>query len=249
MDYYWIRIFDYHYCDDSYDKGTLLDEYYLFAEGLTRDQCKKQVAERSHVDRFAKPRSKDGIYAIVGDSNEFWYERFNKVIDTYCFNCGAHIQGREKDFPHITHEDQKYYHCSYDCKREVYNKLHAPEGEWQDRDGYSDSGVFGYIYHIYNRKTNKHYIGQSQYMPFFRWQEHVKASEKGDICDLIFETVTVVKRDEQKYLNSIEAWWIQKYIEDYGKDNVMNISVPRITIDYLVDEFNSMFFGVQKLNI
>lgn len=99
------------------------------------------------------------------------------------------------------------------------------------------------IYHIYNRKLNKHYIGQTIYMPFFRWQEHAKQHIKGDITDLTFEVVTEVKVKSQEYLNSIEAWWIRKFIEEYGKENVFNVSIPKITIEDLQREYAKIVGG------
>lgn len=98
----------------------------------------------------------------------------------------------------------------------------------------SSTNVFGYIYHIYNRVENKHYVGQTKYMPFFRWQEHVKDGYKGNICDLVFETLTEVTVNSQEYLNNIEAWYIQQFTDMYGKDNVFNITHPHLTIDSLI---------------
>ena len=243
------------------EKGTLLDEYYIFGEELSRDQAKSQVKQKSSVDKFAKPRGgKNGIYAIIMDSDKHWYERFAIEIDTYCFNCGKRIVGKEKDFPKFYpiqydqrwctteesgiseyDENTKYHFCSYDCRRETTGKLRGDEGEWQEREGYdSNGGVYGYIYHIFNRMNGMHYIGQTRYMPFFRWQEHVKNGGKGDICDLTFETICEVRIKSQEYLNNIEAWWIQQFIHNYGKDKVMNISTPKPTIQRLVEQFNNL---------
>lgn len=83
-------------------------------------------------------------------------------------------------------------------------------------------------------------------MPFFRWQEHAKSKLKGEITDLIFEVVTEVRVKSQEYLNNIEAWWIQKYIHDYGRENVMNLTVPKITMEDLVKEFNRQISGQMK---
>lgn len=260
MKYYWIRIFDYKRDEelkaDTSDftwgsfKGTMLDEYYLYGENMTREQVKEQASDRSGVQKFAKPRKGDGIYAIIMDSTKFYYERFCVEIDTKCFCCLKPIAGKMKDFPQMCHEQEKYYFCSHRCYREIYNKLHSPEGEFQKREDYtSNGGVFGYIYHIYNRKENTHYIGQTIYMPFFRWQEHTKSMLKGDICDLSFETIAEIRVKSQEYLNNIEAWWIQKYIHEYGRENVMNITIPKITIEYLVEEFNRKVLGQMKLDM
>lgn len=209
-------------------KGTLLDEYYLCGENMTREDAKGIIKEKSGVEKFAKPRKSCGIYALLMSSNEFFYSRFSAEIDTHCFNCYKKIKGKQKDFPSIK----------------------ADDGEFQEREGYErNGGVYGYIYHIYNRKTNMHYIGQTVYMPFFRWQEHAKSKLKGEITDLIFEVVTEVRVKSQEYLNNIEAWWIQKYIHDYGRENVMNLTVPKITMEDLIKEFNRQISGQLKFEV
>ena len=255
MNYYWVRIFDYKKGDDLKEyaniedwnnrKGTLLDEYYLCGEKMTREDAKSEVTQRSGVEKFAKPRKNDGVYALVMESNQFFYERFNMEVDTVCFNCRKPIKGKMQYFPYITHEDVKYHFCSYDCRRETQNKINPyVEGEFQEREDYeTNGGVYGYIYHIYNRKSDMHYIGQTVFMPFFRWQEHAKQHIKGDITDLVFETITEVRVKSQEYLNNIEAWWIRKFIDEYGKQSVMNITVPKITIEELIAEYAKIVGG------
>lgn len=86
-------------------------------------------------------------------------------------------------------------------------------------------------------------------MPFFRWQEHTKSGIKGDITDLIFETVTEVRVKDQEYLNNIEAWWIQKYISDYGRENVINITVPKLTMADLIAKHSKIVSGQMELEM
>lgn len=262
MNYWWVRIYDYDKSDEDayhkdpdreYDwsygafqsyKGTLLDEYYLSGEDMTREQAKKAVTEKSGITKFAKPR-KEGrtVYAYIMDSNEFFYNRFTKTVDTICFHCHTPIKGKEKDFPKMEVAGETVHFCSHDCHAatSIDLSLIKQEGEWQNRE--AENGVYGYIYHIYNRKTNQHYIGQTIYAPFFRWQEHFKAGLKGNITDIVFETITEVRVQSQEYLNSIEAWWISKYIDDYGRDNVMNLNVPKITEKELLEEYHKLIEG------
>ncbi len=267
MNYWWVRIYDYDKSDeDAYNKdpereidwsanafqsykGTLLDEYYLFGEGMTREQAKKTVEERSGVTKFAKPKKRGRVrYGYIMDSNEFYYNRFTKEIDGICFHCHHKIKGKAKDFPCTLVNDEKVYFCSHECRSATYEDIREchTEGEWQSRE--AASGVYGYIYHIYNRKTNQHYIGQTVYAPFFRWQEHFKAGLKGNITDLVFETITEVRVQSQEYLNSIEAWWIKKYIEDYGEDNVMNLTVPKITEADLLADYHRIVEGQMMIS-
>lgn len=264
MKYFWVRIYDYKKSDElefytkesvwEKYKGILLDEYYLCGEEMTREQAKEQVKSKSSVDKFAKPRKNDGIYAIVMDSTKYWYERFTVEVDDFCFNigCGNKVQGKLKHFPYITSDNgERRYFCCYSCCSDYYHKTNPNnEGDWQSREDYTiNGGVYGYIYHIYNRKTNMHYIGQTVYMPFFRWQEHAKSGLKGDITDLVFETITEVRVKSQEYLNNVEAWWIRKFIDDYGKDNVMNLVVPRLTISDFENEYSKMIKGQIKIEV
>lgn len=88
-------------------------------------------------------------------------------------------------------------------------------------------------------------------MPFFRWQEHAKKHSKGDLADLVFETITEVPAidgDSQEYLNNIEAWWIRKFIDEYGRENVMNLTIPKITMTDLIAEYSRIVGGQMTLN-
>ncbi len=244
ISYYWVRIYDYKndvlvLSNDS--KGILIDEYYIKGEELDRDNAKKIVKEKSNVNRFAKPKKCDGIYAIVMDSCQSYADWFCKRINTKCLCCHKPIQGQLRGYPIENIDGNDYYFCSWECKSKFQVSTGMKDGEWQSREDVNHTGNIGYIYHIYNRAKDMHYIGQSLYMPFFRWQEHVKSKLKGDICDLVFEVVTEVPNinsyDEHKNkerLNDVEAWWIKKFIKDFGEDKVMNISKPELkTSDYI----------------
>ena len=87
MKYWWIRIFDYktdeelkEYTDiDVWEarRGTLLDEYYLCGEDMTREDAKKAVRERSGVERFAKPRKGCGVYgACVYSGKQSFFQLY-----------------------------------------------------------------------------------------------------------------------------------------------------------------------------
>lgn len=250
--YWWVRIFDYNFERDRFDKGILLDEYYL-KDIFDRETAKQEVKDKSGIGTFARPKKgKNGTYAIVMDSEKHWHDRFCVELDTFCFWCHKPIKGRMKDFPYYdatTDGQDKYHFCSYNCKSKFYNSQNpCLEGEWQEKEDYkTNGGVFGYIYLIYNRDNNTYYIGQTRFMPFFRWQEHVKSGIKGDIKDLVFSVITEVKHDNRKtntenqeLLNNIEAWWIKKFREEMDADKVINIATPRLTIDDLKEKFKVM---------
>lgn len=252
---FWVRTFDYEYERDEDEKGIMLDEFY------SRDKDKNEiksyirneryVGEVSRSISFKKPKKgKNGIYCLILNSNDFFYHRFYDEIDTLCFCCHKHIKGRAASFPSMVFENsnklkdkndksnglENIYFCSPDCKRKYLDDVNPllNEGEFQEReDNWKNN--FGYIYCIYNRAENKYYIGQTRYLPFFRWQEHVKSNVKGNIEDLEFKVITTVKKgnpvDSQLELNDAETWWIQKYRED-GYDTINISKIHASEYDY-----------------
>lgn len=264
INYYWIRVYEYCYERDLGEKGILLDEFYTRGLELTREQSKDEVIRKysgkvSEKMKFAKPKKKDGIYAIVMESDKYFYDRFYVEIDTYCFCCHKPIKGKASEFPKaslsnkynmdLDNEEDIAYFCNYDCKYKLFNDLKY-EGEFQEKESMSEK-VFGYIYHMYNRASNKHYVGQTRYLPFFRWQEHIKDGEKGDITDFSFNVLTEVRvlkeGDSQVLLNNIEAWWIAKYIEE-GYE-VFNIARPKLTLTDYKDMFDDMVSKQKQLSL
>ena len=261
--YFWVRIYDYNVERDHVNKGTLLDEFYLKDVEGGRESVKGTVVERycgrTAVEmKFAKPRKKDGIYAIIMDSERFFFERFYATIDTYCFYCHKPIKGKASEFPRdyigddsyylaedsvFTDQEKTAYFCKHECKAEFRNIRRHNEGAFQGKEEGNDGEIFGYIYLIYNRKENIYYVGQTRYLPFFRWQEHVKDGSKGEISDLSFSVLAEVGRSknqemDQQYLNSVEAWWINKFKDE--QHEVFNISKPKITVAHLKERFQDM---------
>lgn len=248
QNFFWIRIFDYSYLRDINSKGILLDEFY--EKEKTRDEIKVLISSKYEGEtkkniRFSKPKKENGIYALIMESNSYFYHRFYDEINTLCFCCNKHIQGKAHFFPSKIIENGKdstidkqfanrletVYFCSDNCKNKYLEDINPilSEGDFQEKEE-SWENNYGYIYCIYNRNENKYYIGQTRYLPFFRWQEHVKSKLKGDITDLEFRVITTVKKgntfDCQKKLNEIETWWINKYKEE-GYD-IMNIVRPHL---------------------
>jgi hypothetical protein len=272
--YFWVRIYDYNHERDHYEKGTMLDEFYL--KDCGREEAKQAVKDKycsgtSSKLSFAKPKKEtNGIYAIVMDSTKFYYERFYATINTHCFWCLKAIEGEASEFPHerINEKPQAFdydnaysgdgltaFFCKYDCKSHFhYSQNPIGEGEWQSKEAGHDGDIFGYVYLMYNRAENIHYVGQTRFMPFFRWQEHIKDGSKGDISDLSFSVLAQVGRNKQQsdtdnqiYLNNIEAWWIAKHQHEQHK--VFNITKPKITIEYLKERFNDMVIKQELLAI
>lgn len=63
--------------------------------------------------------------------------------------------------------------------------------------------------------------------------------QKGQFSPISNGRYDEVEPDEDCY----RAWWIQKYIHDYGRENVMNITVPKLTMEDLIKEFDRQVIG------
>jgi hypothetical protein len=274
-EYYWVRVFDYIFDRDSNEKGIMLDEFYLKDVPGGREEVKERVKEqycsKTASDlKFSKPKKQtNGIYAIIMDSEKYWYDRFYTKVDTHCFWCLKPVKGKAGEFPreyigddfHYTQGDDIFgdltktaFFCCYDCKRHYSSSIRHNEGEFQMKEEGQNGDIFGYIYLIYNRAEDVNYIGQTRYMPFFRWQEHIKSGKKGNITDLSFSVLTEVFRNptmnedqNQLYLNSMEAWWIAKY--EHERQSVVNVTKPKITIQYLRDRFNDMVLKQEQFQL
>lgn len=268
--YLWVRVFDYKFERDFNEKGIMLDEMYF--KNKSREEAKsflkeKYIGNSSRKLLFQKPKKKDGIYAILMDSNKFFYDRFYEEIDDLCFFCNTPIKGKKANFPSATirlsddpfdvnYEDAEvstFHFCSYECKQKFYSATSYSnpnnDGAYQSRETESSGNIFGYIYKIENIRTNSIYIGQTRYLPMFRWQEHVKDGSKGDIEDLIFSVITKVPRcnkHPQKALDDAEAWWIRKYMEEEAEKgehgaHIMNLVRPAFsTVSDFKERYDEM---------
>lgn len=118
-----------------------------------------------------------------------------------------------------------------------------------------ENGIFRFETTFEYRESYKRLVEKTDcrvdYILYLTRQEIEEKHEKSrlfrEITDLIFEVVTEVRVKSQEYLNSVEAWWIRKFIDEYGKENVFNISVPKITIEDLQREYAKIVGGQMKL--
>jgi hypothetical protein len=84
----------------------------------------------------------------------------------------------------------------------------------------------GYIYKISKKSTEEFYVGQTIYVPIFRWGQHLLTERFNiqNIDDYVFEILEVVKN--KKLLNQREAYWIKKCREE-KPDLSLNIIIPK----------------------
>ncbi len=84
----------------------------------------------------------------------------------------------------------------------------------------------GYIYKISKKSTKEFYVGQTIYVPIFRWGQHLLTERFNiqNIDDYIFEILEVVKN--KKLLNERETYWINK-CRDENPELSLNIIIPK----------------------
>jgi len=88
----------------------------------------------------------------------------------------------------------------------------------------------GYIYKISKKSTKEFYVGQTSYVPIYRWGQHL-LTERFDIRnidDYIFEILEVVKNT--KKLNERERYWINK-CRDENPSLSLNVMIPKEKVD------------------
>lgn len=250
--YWWCRVFT--FIDN--DTTLPIKEFYVVA--ATLDECKRKIVDgsKTQIKFWSKPRNSKEDYIKIMESSSYYYDRYVEMqqpLHEYCYICHSPIDGDRKHYQHLkvygfgASSNEYRYFCSNECKNEYNQKkktLISDTEQWQSRT--SIYGVIGYVYHIYNKATHKHYIGQTKYMPFFRWQEHIKQNEKGHIEDLMFETLCEVRGIDSELLNKAEGYYINQYIEKFGKDYVMNGTIPKFDLKQLEIDYMSIISGTEK---
>lgn len=98
------------------------------------------------------------------------------------------------------------------------------------KDTFTSSSKGGYIYKITKKSTGEFYIGQTAYVPIFRWGQHLLTERFSihNISDYTFEIIEVV--EDRKILRDRETYWIIRY-NDECPDLILNIVIPKEKID------------------
>ena len=205
----------------------------------TREQFKDLIkAEYGDDIAFAYRKSKlkpGDLYCIIIGEHCYDTERyFNKITFT-CDCCGTTVTTYIKRpicFEDWTirnilygieeYKDKRF--CSDKCKqlyldRERHKLCPDEEREFfVSRDMFTEANIAGYIYKISKQSTGEFYVGQTIYVPIFRWGQHLK-TERFDIKNILdyqFEVIEIVPKGEN--ILEREKYWIQKlYLENPEK--------------------------------
>jgi len=266
--FYKVLVFDYQPFRDKESNGVIIDSWFTKAKsiGVVRQEIfDKYSGAFSRTIALEKPID-GGFYAKTLVVDESIYNHEKEEIDDFCFCCEARIKGRKASLPSTTisfgssydedYEDEYHledtdeatnvFFCSHECKQNYFHALNPAEVPSIQKKEVEQSGtIFGYIYHIYNRVENIHYVGQTRFYPTSRWQEHIKSLKKGTLTQLEFSVIAEIPKCEnaQQLLNDTEAWWIGKYQEE-GYE-VFNLVQPKMASKDFKERYEAIKHSAQ----
>lgn len=236
------HIDDYSFCSLSQRNSIEVAEDVMICE--TRESFKESIRDLYGKEiKFAYSRkyTPGTIYCIIVGEHCFTPDRYFNKIEYACSYCGCKVHGYVNS-PYVIRDyelrrdlcNQKKYEndkfCSQLCKDRFIEKERQKclddgciDESFIERSSFSRAGITGYIYKISKRSTGEFYIGQTIYVPIFRWGQHLKTTrfDISGILDYIFEVIEVVK-DGDNILER-EKYWIQKYYKECPEKS-LNIS-------------------------
>lgn len=193
--------------------------------------------------RYSKKLNPGDLYCVIIGEHCWNTERYFNKVEFVCDHCNCKLTTYAgKPIYLSNYEISSYlysideYHtkrfCSQKCKSDYIesekSKICPGDNDhfWIDKEGFNkikDEHVIGYIYKITKKSTGEFYIGQTQYVPIFRWGEHLHTSRfpLKNISDYMFEVITPVYKGQN--ILEIEKSYIQSsYIAD--PDRSLNIA-------------------------
>ena len=207
-------------------------------KSIIRDQYGENIAFR-----YSKKLKPGDLYCIIIGEHCYNVERyFNKVSYT-CDCCGATIETYcnkpicffdyeiKQDFYGIQEYAERRF-CSNRCKqiyRDRERKKLKPADDQEffvDRDMFTEK-ISGYIYKITKKSTGEFYVGQTMYVPIFRWGQHLKTNRfpVENIVDYKFEVLEIVPLS--KNILEREKYYIQKCYAENPEKSLNIACVPK----------------------
>lgn len=202
----------------------------------TRDEF-KEIIKSSYGDnigfRYSKKLKEGDLYCIIIGEHAYNSERYFGKVEYECACChnkvtttlGYDVRFGNYELSNYLYNGEEYKQmrfCSNRCMSEKLEELKQtikPSDEdlnfWVDNTMFDRSGIIGYIYKITKKSTNEVYIGQTKYVPIFRWGQHLK-TERFDIKDILdyqFEVIREINKGEN--ILEIEKEYIKKHVEEY----------------------------------
>lgn len=220
-----------------------------------RDQFKSLIREEyGDAIRFRNSKNlKPGdLFCVIIGEHCYNTENYFVKIKTNCSYCNCQLEGYFKPLRFDNYEldrllygvdkniHDKEMFCSYTCKNNRLNYLEEELNKnkdkieeanvWIDKsmftESQSKSKIVGYIYKITKRSTGEFYIGETTYVPIFRWGQHLLTERFNitNIEDYIFEVIDTVY--EGTNIFEVESKYIKEYYNKYPK---LSLNIAGIT--------------------
>lgn len=219
----------------------------------------KELIREEYGDNIAFRNSKKlntgDLYCIIIAEHCYNTERYFNRIEYTCACCGAKVVGYIDKSERISNWEikdelcnqlDKYgdlRFCSYQCKEHFKAKERTKcladgliDESFITRDTFKRDDIAGYIYKISKKSTGEFYIGQTIYLPIFRWGQHLKTERfdvKG-ILDYKFEVIEIVPITEN--ILEREKYYIQKYYKENPEKSLNIMCTANINADQLTLE-------------
>ena len=208
----------------------------------------KSIIKNEYGDNISFKYSKNlkpgDLYCIIIGEHCYDTEKYFNKVTFKCDYCGAEITTYlpkpimidDYTIKYRLSSIQEYTNkkfCSKLCRENYISKeqdrLKAEndnylDESWVSREDFRNSDLAGYIYKITKKSTGEFYVGQTIYLPIFRWGQHLKTYRFPikDILDYKFEVIELVPKTEN--LLEREKYWIQ---ECYKQDPARSLNISQ----------------------
>ena len=215
----------------------------------SRDEFKSIIKDEYGENisfKYSKNLKPGDLYCIIIGENCYNSEQYFNKVQYNCDYCKATVTTYIKKPIDIDDYTIKYKllnlqqytkkrFCSHKCKekyiQEEQEKLKAENQDyldesWISRSDFINRDLSGYIYKITKKSTGEFYVGQTVYLPIFRWGQHLKTDRFNinNLLDYKFEVIELVPKNEN--ILEREKYWIQKCFNE-APEKALNISQTR----------------------
>lgn len=208
----------------------------------SREHFKELIKEEygdNIVFRNSKKLKAGDLYCIIIGEHCYNTERYFNRIEYTCACCCCKVVGYIHNSTRLENWEikdklcnqvDKYgdlRFCSYKCKEHFITKERQKcladglvDESFITREDFKSNDIEGYIYKISKKSTGEFYIGQTKYLPIFRWGQHLKTDRFhwSDILDYQFEVIEIVPITEN--ILEREKYYIKKYYKEFPEKSL-----------------------------
>lgn len=221
----------------------------------SREQFKSIIKDEYGDDikfRNSKNLKPGDLYCIIIGEHCYTTERYFIKYKGKCAYCNGELEGYFTPLRFDNYELERVLYsvdvekyskevfCSNECRNKRLNELKnlitkdsdklENSNMWIDKSLFTENQttnkIIGYIYKITKRSTGEFYIGETTYVPIFRWGQHLLTERFNidNIEDYIFEVIDTVY--EGTNIFKIESKYIKEYYNKYPK---LSLNIAGIT--------------------